>query len=393
MIVLNDNFKKKLKDYTEGKLSEEEKKEIEIDFEKLEDYQEFLEQQQNTGNEKKSEDALFNNKKQVRRMKISKWKARMQNALTVIGILIIVTFVTGILTELFYSSGKPNRIEIYRDVVKSTIAITKPNMKAASLDTQSGPYFTANMKGQLQKRVGKDNLRVGEIDMKFLLGKGGFQGIKSLLNENQNLPFIYPKSKINYVMDRDWKKLEKLPEGTVAEAYISFNRFYETDEILQKFKDKQVDPLWFAVDTGFEDKRSADEGYIIDPVGFPYWTMWHSDDMILKSRTDNKGILFSKIVSETKSSPDIEDYGSGKLRNENFIKTLELLKKYESIASNVASPTRLDITRRLDYVNANGVKIYGMVITGPSKEILKLKTEEWVKGINIGEVRLWNWEP
>jgi hypothetical protein len=40
--------------------------------------------------------------------------------------------------------------------------------------------------------------------------------------------------------------------------------------------------------------------------------------------------------------------------------------------------------RRLDYLGKKGVEIYGVVITGLSKEILKLKYEKWIADIRVG---------
>lgn len=387
MIVLNEDFKKKLKDYTEGNLSDDEKKSIEIELEKLEDYQEFLDEQLNIDDKNNSNKTCFNHKKAAKIIKFSKWKARIQNAFTVIGIFILFTIISGIITSIFYTSRDPNRMEIYRDVVQSTIAITEPNVRFGSIGTSTGSFFTARMTGELKKLVGSDEIRTGEMDINFFLGKTGYPEKKWFQNQNHSLFFSYPKSSKNNDLVKDWKKLEKLPEGTVAEASISLDKFYETDEILKKFEHRQVTPVWFAVDTGFENTDFIDE-----PIGFPYIPIWHSDDMTLNIKREKKGILFSKIVSESRSSPSVDSYGSGKLRNENFIKTLDFLNKYNKITSKVSSIPKLDLQKRIDYINSNGVKIYGMVITGPSKEILKLKQEQWIKGINVGDVQLWNWE-
>ncbi|KAJ50594.1 hypothetical protein CTM_16657 [Clostridium tetanomorphum DSM 665] len=387
MIFLNKDFKQKLKDYTEGNLSDDEKKSIEIELQKLEDYQEFLDEQLNMDDKNNSKETCFEHKNGAKIIKISKWKARMQNAFTVIGIFIIFTIISGIITSIFYGSGEPNRMEIYRDVVTSTIAITEPNVKFGSSGTSIGSFFTAKITGELEKHIGSDYIRTGEININFFLGKIGYPKKNWLNTQNNGLFFSYPKSSNNDAMVKDWKKLEKLPEGTVAEASISFDKFYETDEILKKFEHKQVSPVWFAVDTGFEYKDFIDE-----PIGFPYNPIWHSDDMTLTTKTEKKGILFSKIVFKSKSSPSVDAYGSGKLRNENFIKTLDFLNQHNKITSKVSSISKLDLQKRIDYIHSNGVKIYGMVITGPSKEILKLKQEQWIKGINVGDVQLWNWE-
>lgn len=40
----------------------------------------------------------------------------------------------------------------------------------------------------------------------------------------------------------------------------------------------------------------------------------------------------------------------------------------------------------------HGINHYGVVITGPTEEILKLKKESWIKEIRIDEIRFWNWD-
>jgi len=61
------------------------------------------------------------------------------------------------------------------------------------------------------------------------------------------------------------------------------------------------------------------------------------------------------------------------------------------MANKIAGMGGLKIQERIDYLNQNGIGIYGAVVTDPSKEILKLRNEAWIKGFNLGEVRFWNW--
>ncbi len=52
---------------------------------------------------------------------------------------------------------------------------------------------------------------------------------------------------------------------------------------------------------------------------------------------------------------------------------------------------KLDLSKRIDYLETNGFKHYGVVITGPTKEILKLREEPWVGDLKVDEVSFWNW--
>jgi hypothetical protein len=384
MSDLKDEFKKKLKDYTEGKLPEQEKKEIEKDLEKLEQYQEFLDEEIEENEDKRNKHTCYEHKNGKKILKMSKWKARIQNATTGICMFIVFAILSSLITSVFYSMGEPTRLEIYKDVIESTLGITQPNVRTMSTGMSPNQFLTATIATKLVKRVGKEDIIIGDADYDFFLGRLNNRNLKYIFDNSHRIIFDYPNGSIDQWMHKEWNKLEKLPEGTVSEVYLSLDKFYETDEILKKFIDKDVDLLWFAVDTGNEEKM------ITNPIGFPEAPIWHSDDYILESR-EEKGNFFTKVVTESSSAPTVEGYGSGKVRNENFIKTLQFIEKYDSIASEVAPFKTRNIQEKIDYIQKNGVKIYGMVITGPTKEVLKLKEEKWISGMEVGEVRLWNW--
>ena len=69
----------------------------------------------------------------------------------------------------------------------------------------------------------------------------------------ENTPtFSYPRVGERNVSD--WKRLEQLPEGTVVSAYLSFAELIDTEKVFQLFEGRDMDLIWFAVDTGFEGK-------------------------------------------------------------------------------------------------------------------------------------------
>lgn len=51
----------------------------------------------------------------------------------------------------------------------------------------------------------------------------------------------------------------------------------------------------------------------------------------------------------------------------------------------------LNLDKRYQYIKDNGVKVYGMVITGPSKELLKLQNSPNVRYATLGDIEVWNW--
>ncbi|HHV72902.1 MAG TPA: hypothetical protein GXX38_09915, partial [Clostridia bacterium] len=328
---------------------------------------------------------------EARILKKGKWKARIHNALTAIGIMVVGTIICSIFTAVYFAWGEPNRIETYHDIVASTIAVTQPNLYLRNYGTSVKHFFSSEINGELYKQVGSEFIKEGEIKVDFLLARAGYLERKWLNNYTNRYVFRYPGT-ANEAANRDWNKLERLPEGTVAEVYLSFDQLYSTAEILNKFKDRQMKPVWFAVDTSFDNTSEGNATSIHFPIGFSYEPVWHNSDMIITRQEEEKYGLMGKAVSTTGTYPELEAYGSAELREAHFIKTLELLKQHEDIANRVALGPELKLQQRIDYVKEHGVNIYGAVVTGPTKEILKLREEPWVAAICLGEAKLWNWD-
>lgn len=295
--------------------------------------------------------------------------------------------ISSIITAIFYGTGE--RGETYSDVVSSAIAVSQPNT-IVHLSSDAGPFFSMNLKSKIMRQVGDEQITVGDYSMKLLFGWARLYNY-SWADESRGVGyyFLYPQGKQSAANSMDdsseWERLEKLPEGTVAEAYLSFDQLFTTDELLKKFEPKNLQPLWFAADTG---PRTRDP-VINDPLGFPYMPIWHADDMKVTQESKEKWGWFGSVTSRSSISPSVESYGDGELRNANFLKTLHLMQEYKSIANKVIP--FIDLDDSISYLEKNGVKLYGAVVTGPVKELLKLKDEEWVSNMHVGEVRLWSW--
>ncbi|MBS4200909.1 anti-sigma factor [Bacillus sp. FJAT-49732] len=378
---MSDDFNNKLEAYEKGQLHGEELTDFEKELEKLEQYQEHLDG-------KKSMPAIqINENKQKKILKRSKWKARFQTALTALGIFILVMIVSSMLTAVYYSWGKPDRGEVFAKVIDYTLAVTEPDGDFGGTSTNVKPFFGAEMSRDLKKKVGDNVMKVGELKVNFLFSLMSFPERNYLGNVSENPPlFSFPGFERGM---SDWNRLEKLPEGTVVSAYVSFNKLESTDEVFQLLGEKDFDISWFAVDTGVEGQE--EHGAILDPIGFPSTPIWHEDDMKLDSREETKGFLFGKTVSEGYSSPSYQEGDSDMLHNQ-FLKTLRFLEKHEKMANKLYLGHNLNLEDKLQYLKKNGIKHYGVVITGPTKEILKLKNEKAISTIEVDEVGLWNWQ-
>lgn len=393
---MTDDFKRKLQDYKNGTLTDEERAKLEQQLEQMEIYQHYLDEM--LGDEENNRSAksikltkqeLNLHKREASLLRKGKWRARFGTIVTLISLYIGVTLLTSIGTALYYSTGDPYRSKIYKDVVESAIAVTYPNV-TVHLSSHSGAYFNMNVKSKITKRVGDENVEVGDFSGIFLFNwmrLYDFTWSDSEAGRSTGL-FQFPG---NTPLDsgQEWRRLEKLPEGTVAEAYVSYSQLFQTDEFLQQFRDKQLEPLWFAVDNGDHGGGEDHGGVVMNTFGFPSYPIWHPDDGVVTKLETSKRLWGSAAISSSTKYPSIDPYGSGQLRDENFIKTLRILEEHKIIANRLIYD--IDITKSLAYVEKNGVNIYGAVVTGPTKEILKLKDDPAVSSIRIGKVTLWNW--
>ncbi|MFD0679334.1 MULTISPECIES: anti-sigma factor [unclassified Paenibacillus] len=385
---MSEEFKRQLQDYAEGKLKGSEKEELENELNKMETYQNYLSEL--LGSEESRQplkEGLTPSFTEASLLRRSKWKARLQTALTAIGIVISISMVSAIFTGFYYGLG--NRAAIYQDVIASAIALTRPNLSVSG-GTNSNAFLTMDYKGTIRKKIGSEISSIGDFQFSFLLGLPGLEQTtwRNETSSSSSSLFQLPGASQTSSQNLEWAKLEKLHEGTVSEVFISLDRMYTTNELLKLLESKNMDPVWFAAYTD-QEAKPGDGGAVISPVGFPFYPIWHANDMKVTSRSEQKTGWFSKIVTTSSSSPGIESYGDGEVREQNFLDTLHLLQKYASISKRLAPWLELDSA--VQYIEAHGVKLYGVVLTGPTKELLKLKEESWVSGIRIGEVRFWNW--
>ncbi|WP_438347598.1 anti-sigma factor [Paenibacillus sp. FA6] len=389
---MSEEFKEKMKKYTEGTLSEEERIEVEKELEKMELYQSYMEEMMQEGSEAEIKhpqwDADTPRLNEVRILQKGKWKARFSSAFIVISMFLLFTVITSIGTMVFYTWGEPDRGEQYRDVVSSTIALTQPNV-IVNLSSNAGPYVGIKLTSEIKKQVGAARITVGEFSGSFFLNfLRTYDFTWNEQGQYSNALFQLPESE-GFNSDADWNRLKMLPEGTVAEAYVSYQNYLTTDELLAQFKDKNLDPVWFAVDNGKNNRLNYDDGIITEPLGFPSHPIWHSDDMTVTNRTESKKGWGMTVTMQSSSAPSIDTYGDGDLRNANFMKTLRLIQQYPLITKRLVP--FYDIDGSVSYIEEHGVRLYGAVVTGPTKELLKLKDDPLVSNIRIGKVTLWDW--
>lgn len=392
-------FKQIFEKYLQGRVSSEEEQAIEAHLQTCTDCQRILDEgfinapTLRDGKLPQPDTYLLDEKKQARILRLAKYKNRFSLAIFLFSLFIVLYMASMLLSSYYFNSGGENsRLYKVQKTALALIEFTFPNVSVQpELPSPFPPwYFSSLAWGQnrldikpgfraegtyfLQKQVGKENRAVGTLNTRQFFNiinpewnwqNGSFQDY---------LCFYYPGSapeetaqsinETDRASQEVWKALTQLPEGTVAEMAVSLDKTYSIDEIRSIFADYDLDICWYAVYTGLEEYGEYSGGGG-DPLS-AFAGVWGF------SGYDHYNYC------------DQEKY---------FLDSMQFLAENKETAAKLyrggSSSLRLD--ERVDYLKTHGVRIYGVVLTGPSKELLKLKELPAIRHPALGDVALWNW--
>lgn len=300
--------------------------------------------------------------------------------------------------SIIFEKTRPDRKHIYNSLM--ALEWQQPNIKGqySGSSAEITPLLTQKFSYPLVKQVGKENVMVGEMSldkkifntsssMKMNLTSKNSSSSSSLKSTNEfdkfsfNLPEDPRTGKVtsSQINNGVWKTLEKLPEGTVAELAFSTTTFMEPKKLTKMLEPYDVEVVWMPIYTGeFKSFDAFPTG-----EGSVNLTIYDSFGLSggLKVSDD-----YSKIWVGQNLTNGVRD--SQRVMLENMEKLLNNEKK--SYIEDFLGLSYLQ--ERYDYLKKNGFQAYGAVVTGPTKELLKLKNIEGVSNQKLGDVELWNWD-
>lgn len=308
-----------------------------------------------------------------------RWKNRLLNSGFSIGVALLLGFAVpianSVVNSFFY--------EDLRRITVDMIHFTLPGISEGGGSTQNG-LLSQEMRIDLREQVGGDRQSVGYFENRSFFTLLSAKPQWNNGHRRLSLYFRYPlqqtvsKQHLDAVRDPAWKTLEKLPEGTVAQLAISFDRLMTHDEYYQMISHRyNLDTVWFAVDTG-QEKNGYEEGM---------------PNLLLGS-----GEVWGYAEGQLDYGPaPIMVNGESDRRVQAYLSEMKFLSEHESDANKVGSVylfrgPSAKIKERYHYLQQNGVRLYGAVVTGPTKELLKLKREPGITAAFVGKVDFWNWD-
>ncbi|MGG4451891.1 anti-sigma factor [Brevibacillus porteri] len=379
-----NNREQRLLAYLRGEMAEEDSKQFEEEIAADEEYAQRLERLllgEETGedNAKTKQPETLSAEKQRAIVRRGKWKNRLSNA----GFTIVLPFLAGVVLLILNGwVGSLMHEDLFR-VAKSMVNFTQPGVSVGGSGSQVGLLY-GNISMELRERVGLEDKNAGRFESTNVLwsvnaGPQWTNGVRE-----QKLYFRYPtggeKEDTMFRTSPAWTTMEKLPEGTVSQLAISFDHFLTYEEyyelVSRHVTSSGQDTVWFAVDTGVERKQAEDDGgnRFLGP-GYVWGVAQHELDY---------------------GSAPIQVNGEGDRRMAAYLEEMKYLSEQEDLASDIGRSLLfrrdLQIAERYSYMQEKGVRIYGAVLTGPTKELLKLKAEKSITAALLGKVDWWNWE-
>ncbi|HGP3676470.1 TPA: anti sigma factor C-terminal domain-containing protein [Bacillus pacificus] len=366
-------FKKLWEKYENGTLTHDEQEELESHIETCEECETHLD-------ELLAKTEPVKKKLPPKDLKVPfwkiKWKHRLQTLGFILSICIVIYIIGGILSAFYFQSNNDKRLKEIRSVPSLALEATMPNSRVMGGGTSVEAFFRTNSHFDVVKTVGKKEIPLGTLETSSFLSS-----VNVLNNSWMNtfyqpkLFFVHPKTEQgDYLKESSkkvWDTLAKVHEGTVAEIAISFDKAYTLKELepllYNVFEAQELPPtpLWYALDTGQE--KTNVEDHILhggEAIGFP------------------EHIRFLDSDTENQKTPE-----------DKVIEMMRILSTHTETVSKIAiiPEKELKLDKRYQYVKDNGVKVYGMVITGPSKELLKLQNSPHVRYATLGDIEVWNW--
>lgn len=196
--------------------------------------------------------------------------------------------------------------------------------------------------------------------------------------------FIHPKTSIseslsqNNTIEESKKILNKNGDNTVATVNISLNNFLNMNDIEKLLKNYDVKILWMAIECGEEATKPKNISHGLNQYvqwGIPsnffsHTTVFDNNELT----SDNTNEYEELILNEMKWLDE----------NKKLIKPNKSLLKNHDIDTSVGSKAR--------YVLDNGIKIYGLRLTGPSDEIARIHEALDIRYEVVDKIDFWYWK-
>lgn len=289
---------------------------------------------------------------------------------------------------VFFKSGEGSELIRYGTTLIEThyagLKVDKSGIQSASIS----PWLTQTATLRLYKPIGKWEKVVGTVDLKKPLGGDISYEIhydaKDLLDRDGTFHFAVPpdllgKPPFNQRKEQEklWEQLKRIEDGYVAEMAFSTRSGQKPEELLQLLETYDLIVLQMPVYAGerktFETLASS-SGEIMN---VPHLSLrppvfYHYEEGENENQVSGYQLYMDDAASATAA-------------------VKQFLPDLEWLLTHGKSGFEGYDTHRLDYLRKSGVTVYGAVVTGPVRELEKLRENQLFHEFQLGRIEVWNW--
>lgn len=306
---------------------------------------------------------------------------RILRVLMILGFCYFVYLLT--LNIIYDSTAKGNKLNTYASLA---VDWTYPGLSSdfhRKNRTEISPLWTQHATVTLTRTIGKEQVYAGDLHVKKPFITSFTQKQYDILpNLEPKFSFYLPYHPVHGqslgANERKgvWETLDRIHEGTVADLAFSTKDYYTPEEMFKLLADFDVDFQWMALYMGemVEFKPNL-LGSSSNTLSVQPWGLTHG-----KSVGEDYHVIAVQYLGPANSV----EVQSRMLQNMERIYTED-----PKLVEMVFQDTHFE--KRLNYLKEHGFQVYGAVVTGPVKELLRLQELDEIQGVQLGEITYWNW--
>lgn len=337
-------------------------------------------------------------KRALRRYRFNLTLKVIQVVFALVLLSLIVTTVYAVGINAFYNnSSKSNKLLAYAQL---SVDWVYPGINS-SISRNSQAEISLLLKQRLSlplyRQVGNKDIEIGELQVaKPLLSDAQMQ-YNFYPNEETAFKFYLPEHPETGVVLKAnqprgvWETLEKVHEGTVADLAFSTRSYLTPEEMFELLEPFDLKINWMALYMG--ELKTFDEGWVgsssgdtkdnydytyhdvYDSISIYPWGLTHG------SHYDEDYFRSSVYSLSYKHLEEIQ---------QRMLDNMTRLYQDDPKLAEAMFHTR-HFKERLEFLQECGFVVYGAVVTGPTKELLRLQELDEIHGIHLGSITYWNW--
>lgn len=370
------DVKNKLTDYLADRCSSEEKLELSKHISTCPNCMKALDE---------LEEPILNNKDYHKPLDTGKLlcKARKDLILkvastTILSIIILISVFFVVIPGILKTVNYPKLPALTRSLADITQFTSPSPVGGYGNSFPSFGEYSFDIKAYTYNMTGTKHKGNGEVTSKFNTLTGTYQSPVQPF-----VQFIHPKVTVSDELSESQTpaiaKINLIKNGdtTVAVVDISLKSVLSLEEVVTSLKDWDVKVIWMAVECGNEGFKPKNMSN-----GLSQYVQWGIPGRLFN--TDSIGHAEFDYTSPAQYEKAVIEELKWLEKNKSYISADKSLLKFQGFNNTVGNNAK--------YIIDNGLKIYGLRITGPSSELSKLDTAFDIRREEVMDIDFYYWK-